>query len=338
MLPDRLTLPDDRCPICHSAAATQHPVREDGLQRIECTNCGDHLFTLNALRVAETGLADGAARAIVAHGVHKRPRGDRIDARQLQDLARVTTLPPATERVDLLVLHLADAAPPGERIDLDPYDLVATLGTANASQARWVIGQALALGWVDSAMPLDYGDAAPVHRAALTVQGWQHQAALLQRGAGSRHAFMAMVFNDPELTALFEQHLKPAVAATGFDLRTTEHERKTAGLIDHRMRVEIRTSRFVVCDLTHHNRGAYWEAGFAEGIGRPVFFTCRRDVAEHADAAQRPHFDTAHQLIVRWDAADPAPAMRELQDVIRATLPDEAWMDNPAVGRGIIGR
>ena len=40
------------------------------------------------------------------------------------------------------------------------------------------------------------------------------------------------------------------------------------------MRVQIRASRFVICDLTHGNRGAYWEAGFAEGIGRPVIFVC----------------------------------------------------------------
>jgi len=33
-----------------------------------------------------------------------------------------------------------------------------------------------------------------------------------------------------------------------------------------RMRLEIRRSRFAVVDLTHGNRGAYWEAGFAEGL------------------------------------------------------------------------
>jgi nucleoside 2-deoxyribosyltransferase len=45
--------------------------------------------------------------------------------------------------------------------------------------------------------------------------------------------------------------------------------------IDDQMRVALRTSRFVVADLTRGNRGAYWEAGFAEGLGRPVIYTCR---------------------------------------------------------------
>jgi hypothetical protein len=94
------------------------------------------------------------------------------------------------------------------------------------------------------------------------------------------------------------------------------------------MRVEIRTSRFVICDLTHGNRGAYWEAGFAEGLGRPVFYICRRDVLNDRNHPDHPHFDTAHQLIIEWNPADPATGMQELKDVIRATLPAEAQMDD----------
>jgi nucleoside 2-deoxyribosyltransferase len=63
------------------------------------------------------------------------------------------------------------------------------------------------------------------------------------------------------------------VAATGFILRRLDDEPK-AGLIDDRMRAEIQASRFVIVDLTHMNRGAYWEAGYAEGLGKPVIYTC----------------------------------------------------------------
>jgi hypothetical protein len=135
---------------------------------------------------------------------------------------------------------------------------------------------------------------------------------------------MAMEFGDGQLDALYIDHLKPAVRATGFELRRNDEAHKTAGLIDNRMRVEIRTARFVLCDLTHGNRGAYWESGFAEGIGRPVVYICRRDVFEHPDPRVRPHFDIAHQAIVAWDPAEPEAAMLELKAMIRATLPDEA--------------
>ena len=47
-----------------------------------------------------------------------------------------------------------------------------------------------------------------------------------------------------------------------------------AGLIDNVMRVQIRDSAFILADLTDDNLGAYWEAGFAEGLGKPVIYLC----------------------------------------------------------------
>jgi hypothetical protein len=42
------------------------------------------------------------------------------------------------------------------------------------------------------------------------------------------------------------------------------------------MRAAILASRFVISDLTHDSPGAYWEAGFGEGLGLPVIYTCER--------------------------------------------------------------
>src|SRR3546814_20854700 len=90
----------------------------------------------------------------------------------------------------------------------------------------------------------------------------------LKRGAASGvTGFMAMKFGDPELDDLIENHFRPAVSKTGFVLRRLDDVPK-AGLIDDRMRVEIKSSRFLIADLTHANNGAYWEAGYAEEIGR----------------------------------------------------------------------
>jgi len=35
------------------------------------------------------------------------------------------------------------------------------------------------------------------------------------------------------------------------------------------------------------NPGAYWEAGYAEGLGKPVIYTC-----EEAKFVEASHFDT----------------------------------------------
>jgi hypothetical protein len=92
--------------------------------------------------------------------------------------------------------------------------------------------------------------------------------------------------------------------------------------------VRIRQARFLVCDLTHGNRGAYWEAGFAEGLGIPVIYTCRQDVFSDAAHECHPHFDAAHWVTVPWDPADPGPAAAKLKAVVRATLPSEAKLED----------
>ena len=47
------------------------------------------------------------------------------------------------------------------------------------------------------------------------------------------------------------------------------------------MLVEIRRARFLLAELTGDNSGVYWEAGYATGLGRPVFYTCQKGVTPH---------------------------------------------------------
>ena len=53
----------------------------------------------------------------------------------------------------------------------------------------------------------------------------------------------------------------------------------------------------MIADLTHDNNGAYWEARFAEGLGRPVIYTCRKQKWD----ATKSHFDTSHLNTIIWD-------------------------------------
>jgi nucleoside 2-deoxyribosyltransferase len=86
----------------------------------------------------------------------------------------------------------------------------------------------------------------------------------------------------------------------------------------------------MVADLTHGNRGAYWEAGFAEGLGVPVIYTCRKDRWEAKDSDDKPfvHFDTNHRVTILWDLKQPEEAAKKLTARIRATLPAEAKMSD----------
>jgi nucleoside 2-deoxyribosyltransferase len=132
---------------------------------------------------------------------------------------------------------------------------------------------------------------------------------------------MAMQFGDAEFNRVVNDCFKPAVKAAGFELRLLT-DGQPAGLIDDQLRVALRTARFVIADLTHGNKGAYWEAGFAEGLGRPVIYTCRKQEWD----ANKSHFDTSHLNTIICDPENLGDAVTRLTATIRATLPAEAKM------------
>jgi nucleoside 2-deoxyribosyltransferase len=109
--------------------------------------------------------------------------------------------------------------------------------------------------------------------------------------------------------------VKPAVSSLGFEL-VDMRDAAEAGIIDNVMRARIRDASFVLVDLTHANEGAYWEAGYAEGLGKPVLYLCNRQTFEQRGT----HFDTNHCTTVLWDAAAPGPFIEELKATLRRSL------------------
>jgi hypothetical protein len=159
-------------------------------------------------------------------------------------------------------------------------------------------------------------------KVTLSFAGWERYRELKRATADSRKAFMAMQYGEQELDDIVENVFRDAVKKTGFDLSRLDDPDQPAGLIDDRLRVAIRTSRYLIADLTHGNQGAYWEAGYAEGLGKPVIYTCEKRVFEDPDS--KTHFDTNHHLTILWDSQKPEEAAKKLKNAIRATLPAEA--------------
>jgi hypothetical protein len=153
----------------------------------------------------------------------------------------------------------------------------------------------------------------------LTIVGWEKHEELRKRTIESHTAFMAMKFGLADLNRVVDECFRPAVARTGFELRLLT-DKQPAGLIDDQMRAAILASRFVISDLTHGSPGAYWEAGFGEGLGLPVIYTCEKSKWDE----KKTHFDTNHLVTIIWDTAELKTAEDALTATIRATLRAEA--------------
>jgi len=272
----------------------------------------------------DTAKADAISHAVRnvwtgESGRHVFLAHDRIEA-----LLRGARIRSPFEQVNNLILWLgelrAGSDDPSAYVVSDTPALASIIGSRSDRPAvNYVISYAEGTrGWIESRFP-----GAPGLDLRLTFAGWERHEELQRATVDSRRAFMAMQFNDPAVQDAFENCFKPAAADAGFDLRLVT-DGQGAGLIDDHLRVAIRAARFLVADLTTGNRGAYWEAGFAEGLGRPVIYVCRADVFNDTDHQHRPHFDTNHLNTVLWSPDRLDVARRRLADTIRNTFPAEA--------------
>ncbi len=313
----------DLCPICGTPLLQE--VKKADPVLYDCPRCGGYALTREANSDLDSFLGkydDPEPR--LSHAIRKmtdQQRWPLIKSNLLEDILKHTQLPRPQEQLENLILWLGETQRRPGQIVRPEIHLVPRIGAADADDFAFVARHAIEAGLLHGAVGVSDGRINSNSVLYLSFDGWKQYDELKRGRSASNVAFMAMKFNDPELDAVFENCFVPAVAETGFKLRKISDEQQ-AGLIDDKLRVAIRRARFVVADLTHHNNGAYWEAGFAEGLGKPVIYTCREDVFE--DKKQGTHFDTNHHLTVRWKPGNLPAAAQNLKDTIRATLPDEA--------------
>jgi len=98
---------------------------------------------------------------------------------------------------------------------------------------------------------------------------------------------------DKSMDSILDNAIYLAVEEAGYEpirIDRVEHIDK----VDDKIIAEIRSSKFVIADLTGHRNGVYFEAGFALGLGIPVVWCVREDQLEKA------HFDVRQFNLIIW--------------------------------------
>ncbi len=320
------------CPICSSSVPT--PREGADFTGYDCPRCGRWAAPYDSAGITFTfartfgdwDSAEGVRkRSRLSHILRCRHPSDRYEAKLPSSLAAwhlEEPLPSPSEQLDLLVLYVGENQPsPAESAVLKAPVISARIGAAithppSEAGLSWLLAQQETAQFLEKR-----GDQNGSLLLRLNMAGWLRYGVLKQGRVESRNVLMAMKFGDAELDRVVASCFSSAVRRAGYELRTVV-DNQPAGLIDDQLRVALRTSRFVVADLTHRNNGAYWEAGFAEGLGRPVIYTCREAEWKQGHS----HFDTNHLMTVVWDPANLDKAGALLTATIRATLPEEATM------------
>lgn len=222
---------------------------------------------------------------------------------------------PATQAANIIRYIGDEISRTGEPLRALPQALPAIAGSPNREFAAKLAAELNRRGLLSAIDASNYGGT-KLTNIGLTLDGWDRYEAEKRGKFAGKYGFIALKFDDPVLDPLVNDCIKPTIkAGIGYDVVDMRAVAK-AGIIDNLMREQIRDAAFVIVDLTHDNSGAYWEAGYAEGLGKPVVYICEQAKFE----AAQTHFDTNHCTTVTWSNDDRATFEKELIATLRRSL------------------
>lgn len=145
---------------------------------------------------------------------------------------------------------------------------------------------------------------------SLLPNGWKRVDELQKHNPNSKNVFVAMSFA-PEMQPVRDA-IKKAITDCGYIPRIMDEIEHNHQIVPE-MLYEIRNSRFIIAELTGHNNGAYFEAGYALGQGKSVIQVCKSDAF-----GKDGHFDVKQVNTVLWN--DETELTGKLIKRIQATI------------------
>jgi len=126
----------------------------------------------------------------------------------------------------------------------------------------------------------------------------------------SKNVFVAMSFADNMKTV--REAIHKAIQDAGYIPRIMDEIEHNNHIVQE-MLYEIKQSKFVIAEFTEHNKGAYYEAGYAAGLGKEVIHICKKDSFNDGI-----HFDVKQVNTIIWETE--AELTEKLSKRIKATI------------------
>ncbi len=326
----------EACPVCFSPS--QIRVIGDA-EAVSCFRCGNFEIDGTAKAMLPDQIDTPIKRSMGSSYMYGA-QGMKISRDEIIFLKTVTR-PPISQRARRLLSCLAKACPNiGQSMQihsssvatildvifkhgLGPYDLsrgepvrsflqdphfflplLASSYSPGPDELVYILGHYLSdtLGYLGKHGVFNY---------AITGKGWE----FLQespKAADSSEAFVAMSFG-PDLLPFYIQVIEKGVREAGYNpVRLDRTE--TINRIDDEIIASIRRAKFVVADFTEQKAGAYFEAGYALGLGLKVVWMCSEKDKKNV------HFDTRQFNMIFWEDDKFEEAKRMLKNRIEANF------------------
>ena len=286
-------LPDtgkDSCEACaDQMAETVSSGGFDGVHQI-CPRCGEFKISGTALTVMASGVGK-EKRAKISGWIRNQNHFGSIPLITTVNLRNIldSPMPNVAERaLALLQEGQIGLKTLSDRFDVkEPRFLAATYST-DKQDVGYLLGVLREQGFAEAKSLAGGCEILP--RGYIKLDEMRRPSSL------SLNGFVAMSFH-PELNEIYSNGFQVAIMGAGYApvrMDWVEHINR----IDDEIIKQINASKFIVADFTEHKGGVYFEAGYAMGIGLPIFWTCKKsDMAEL-------HFDIRQFNCIAWETPE----------------------------------
>ena len=131
------------------------------------------------------------------------------------------------------------------------------------------------------------------HIITILPEGWKRIDELQKNLSLSKQVFVAMAFS--EKTKNIREAIRQGVIKAGYEPRFIDEKEHNKQIVPEIL-YEIRKSKFIIVELTGHNNGAYYEAGYAAGLGKEVIHICSKETF-----GSDGHFDVKQKSSILWN-------------------------------------
>lgn len=165
----------------------------------------------------------------------------------------------------------------------------------------------------------------------LLPDGYKRVDELQKSNSNNKNVFVSMAFSD--YTKDTREAIRQGIINAGYSAEFIDEIIHNKQIVPEMFRL-IRESRFLILDISDPNYGAYYEAGYALGLGKEVIICCNEDIfhgnikvngkaptEEEKDKFGkyfRPHFDIAQKQILVWK--DYEDLTKKLEEWIKSII------------------
>lgn len=273
----------DNCPICNELVNAPHSGLSDGYQ-VSCLRCGKYTITASALPVLLNSGLTPRQKANMSGWINEN-QSVLINTNNVNILLEIKT-PSFHERADKLLLFFEKKTEyAGHDFGINDNSWLSPAWCINNDELNELIYFLL-----EKKRLRELKERRGAYR--INADGWAYLEDLKKVNADSQQGFVAMWFDD-SMMKIYDKVISKGILNAGYNPHLVIN-REHNGKIDDEIIAQIRRSRFLLADFTGHRGGVYYEAGFAQGLGIEVIWTCNKDDLNNL------HFDIRQYNCIDW--------------------------------------